>query len=658
MASITHQRSKINYGLGIDTGGTFTDAVIVDLNTIKVLARSKARTTHHDLSIGLGEAVDRVLKDVGDIDLVPSLVGVSTTLATNSVLEKKGGEVGLICLGWTPEEGKELGVKRQYCLGGGHDVRGRMQAPLDIEAVRSAVDDMANCVDSIVISGLFSVYNHVHEIEVKRLIAEKYDVPVVMGHQLTGELGIFERTVTAVLNARLIPVLNDFLKKVQGMMDRRGFKAPIMVFKGDGTLMNIKTARERPVDTLLSGPAASAMGGKLLSGLEDCIVIDMGGTSTDIAVIEKGTTKISKEGAIIGSWPTRVEAVNAWTVGLGGDSEIRPSKKHFLKIGPHRVTPLCFAKTIFPKLVERMRELGEVRFLAASSRSFTDLSDYEKLIYDRLKANGPQTFGELKQAFEEMYLIERHINTLWTKGAIEGIGLTPTDVLHSEGMYTEGDIEAAKLGVRIFSIALGTEECKLTRRIMAMITSRIAEELINKVITDELGPFSKSDIVHDMINGMSGGRDFSNFALKVKMDHPIVGLGGPASAFISPLTELLDTDVLIPGNYDVGNAIGAVCGQVSDFVDVFVYPREKGYAVYSVFSTPICLTLESDAISKAKEMASFQAMERARQAGGFDLHVEMKVDEERERSRTVQGESTLAQMHIRARAIGTPLRPS
>ena len=86
--------SKINYGLGIDTGGTYTDAAIVDLQTIKVLARSKSRTTHHDLSIGLGEAVDRVLDGLGDKDFLPSLVGVSTTLATNSVLERKGGRVG------------------------------------------------------------------------------------------------------------------------------------------------------------------------------------------------------------------------------------------------------------------------------------------------------------------------------------------------------------------------------------------------------------------------------------------------------------------------------------------------------------------------------------------------------------------------------------
>ena len=504
------------------------------------------------------------------------------------------------------------------------------------------------------VSGLFSVFNHLHEVEIKRMIRERYDIPVVMGHELTGELGIYERTVTAVLNAGLIPVLRDFLRKVQEIMVRRGIKAPIMVFKGDGTLMNLKAARERPVDTILSGPAASAMGGKLLSGHEDCIVVDIGGTSTDIAVIEGGRSKISAAGAIVGSWPTRVEAVNVWTVGLGGDSEIRPSKKG-LKIGPQRVTPLCFAKGIFPEVVDRMKELGEARFLSATPRTFDHPSPYEKMIIDHLRANGPKTFGELKEAFEEMYLIERHIGSLLSRGAIEGIGLTPTDVLHATGAYTEGDVGAAKLGVKMFSIALHMKEDEFTSKIMTMVSSRIAEEVLKKMMSDELGELPKSEALQRIIHNMSGRRSFPNLRLNVKIDHPLVGLGGPARAFISPLAEIMDVKVTIPDNYDVGNAIGAVCGQVSEFVDVFVYPREKGYAVYSVFSTPIYYTTHYDAISKAKEMASFYALERARNAGGFNLQVEMKLEEDIEYSRSALGEDKLVEMRVRARAVGTPL---
>ncbi len=653
--SFTNNDPKIIYGLGIDAGGTYTDAVIVDIQKATVLAKSKARTTHCDLSVGLGEAVDRVLGVIGDDGFEPRLVGVSTTLATNSVLEGKGGRVGLIGLGWKPEDGQVFGARKQYFLSGGHDVRGRIQDSLDLAGARSAIEEMANDVDSIVVSSLFSVYNSFHETEVKRLITERCDIPVVMGHELTGELGIYERTVTAVLNAGLIPVLNDFLKKVQEIMDRRGFKAPIMIFKGDGTLMNIKAAIRRPVDTLLSGPAASAMGGKLLSGRDNCIVIDIGGTSTDIAIVENGRSKISADGAIVGSWPTRVEAVNAWTVGLGGDSEIWVSKKQGLRIGPQRVTPLCFATSPFPGLIGRMTELGEARFIFAPPRPCDHLTSSEQKIIGHLRANGPQTLDELKLALEEIYLMEMHIRSLWSQGAIEVIGLTPTDVLHAAGIYTEGDTKAAELGVRIFSIALNMKESELMKKVIAMVSSRIAEELVKKVLSDELGELPRSDVLQQMIEGMSGGRSYPNFDLKVKIGHPVIGLGGPAGAFIPSLTEQLDADVVIPDNHDVGNAIGAVCGHVSEFVDVFVYPRDKGYAVYSVFATPIFYTLEYDAISKAKEMASLYALERAKNVGGFDLNVEFRIEEERERSESVMGKDALLQMRVRARAVGKPV---
>jgi N-methylhydantoinase A/oxoprolinase/acetone carboxylase beta subunit len=277
------------------------------------------------------------------------------------------------------------------------------------------------------------------------------------------------------------------------------------------------------------------------------------------------------------------------------------------------------------------------------------------MIIDHLRANGPKTFGELKEAFEEMYLLERHIGSLLSQGAIEGIGLTPTDVLHATGIYTEGDVEAARLGVKMFSIALRMKEDEFTSKIMKMVSSRIAEEVLKKMISDELGELPKSEALHHIIHSMSGGRSFPKLKLNVKIDHPLVGLGGPARAFISPLAEIMDVKITIPDNYDVGNAIGAVCGQVSEFVDVFVYPSEKGYAVYSVFTKPLYYTTHYDAISKAKEMASFHALQRARDAGGFDLQVEMKLDEDIEYSRSALGEDKLVESRVRARAFGTPL---
>jgi N-methylhydantoinase A/oxoprolinase/acetone carboxylase beta subunit len=414
-------------------------------------------------------------------------------------------------------------------------------------------------------------------------------------------------------------------------------------------------AKERPVETLLSGPAASARGALLLSGLQNCIAIDIGGTSTDIAVMENGRCKISREGAVVGSWPTRVEAVNVRTVGLGGDSEVRMLPKNELLIGPERVIPLCFAIPLFPGLVQKMTELGETRFFRASPRQHGRLTTVEQTIVDHLSANGPQTLEELQEALRDVYLLETYIKALKSKGAIEGIGLTPTDALHAVGRYTQGDVEAAKVGVQVFAFKFQLEENELTRRVIAKVTSRIADEVLKKMFSDEVGPLQHTEVFQRLIDGLSGERSFPNFSLKAELKYPLVGLGGPAGAFMPPLAERLHVEVVIPEDHDVGNAIGAVCGEVSEFVDVFVCPREHDFAIYSSFSPPICIWGEHDAVKKAKELASAWALERAERAGGCDLQVEMKLEEERERSKNAEKKDTLVQLWIRARAVGAPV---
>ncbi len=647
-------QSEPIYGLGVDTGGTFTDSVIVDLRTNKVLAKAKAKTTYDDLSIGLGETIDNVLRAFGQKTLDPSLVGVSTTLATNSILEGRGGQVGLIGLGWKPEPGWELGARMQRFLPGGHDVRGNALAPLDMDQLELTIQEMAPHVDSIVVSGLFSVHNPFQEAHIKKLIREKYGLPVVVGHELTAELGIHERTVTAVLNARLIPVLSSFLEKVVAILQERDITAPVMVFKGDGTLMNLRTAMERPVDTILSGPAASAMGGRILSGLEDCIVIDIGGTSTDIAVLEQGLPRVARDGSAVGRWRTRVEAVDMWTAALGGDSEIRAAWPKGLIIGPRRVVPLCFATSIFPELVPRMKELGQARFLFAANGD-QGSSDSEIKIMRYLIKNGPRTLSELREDLSDIILLEPALERLRSRGAIAGIGLTPTDVLHTIGTYTLGDVEAACLGVDLFAPVLGMDKNGFIEKVLDTFTANIADELIKKILSDELGTLSDSPTLQGVLDIMNGKRYCSALNLRASLATPVVGLGAPASAYVTLLEDNMGVKVIIPPDHEVGNAVGAVCGQVSEYVDVFVYPRGKGYGVYSAYSAPISFQEERDAVTRAKAMASEQALERARRSGGLDPRVELSFEEERVSTPDAPGKTQLAEMRVRARAVGRPI---
>ncbi len=396
------------------------------------------------------------------------------------------------------------------------------------------------------------------------------------------------------------------------------------------------------------------MGGRLLSGLENCVVVDMGGTSTDIAVLEGGVPKVSSEGSAVGSWRTRVEAVDMWTAALGGDSEIRAGANGKMLIGPERVMPLCHAAVEHPGLVERMARLGQARFLTASRREHR-LSPTEARIVAVLRERGPLVPAELKRELEDLILLDSYVRDLRARGVIHGIGLTPTDILHASGRYVKGDREASLLGVRLYAGVLAMSEAGLMEEAMRMVSTRIGDEVVRKLLSDELGALPDTASFRGIMDLITGGKRCPAVDLRAVVRRPIVGLGAPAKVFIAPLAEMLGTRVIIPDDHDVGNAVGAVCGQVSEFVDVFVYPREKGYAVFSAFNAPIPCGGEDEAAKKARELAARYALERARAAGGVDLTIDLKVEEERGRSNSTLQEDELVQMRVRARAVGRAL---
>jgi len=348
----------MDLGIGIDTGGTFTDAVIIDMTSGRILAKTKAPTTRQDLRQGIGNAL-RGLD--GALFSRVKLVSLSTTLATNSIVEGKGARVGLITA--VPNPGSfscpaGLPADAAVVITGAHDHRGRETAVLDIMAAQEAIDRMAQQVDAFALSGYFSIYNARHELQLKELVAQRCSLPVVCGHELSASVGMVERAVTAVLNARLLPVIRDLLAAVRQMLEENDIHAPLMVVRGDGSLISAGVAEDRPVETVLSGPAASIAGACRLSGLKDAIVVDMGGTTTDIAVVTGGGTPVDRDGAVVGGWKTRVRAVDMWTLGLGGDSRVEVQGNGLMRIGPRRAIPLCMAATASPAFLPMFRELA------------------------------------------------------------------------------------------------------------------------------------------------------------------------------------------------------------------------------------------------------------------------------------------------------------
>ena len=326
------------YILGIDTGGTNTDCAVIDSETRELIGSSKAFTTPEHLEIGISNALDGL---PGYLLAETALVCLSTTLATNAIVEGKGCATGILLIGREPDQM----LPSEHCclLRGKLDIRGRERTTMSEPEIVAAVNDMKTKVEAIAISGFASVRNPVQEQKVKSIVERESSLPVFCAHELTSSLGFWERTVTAALNASLVKIIHDFIAETRNSLTAKGISAPIMIVRSDGTLMTENVARERPIDTILSGPAASILGARHLTHMDDAIILDMGGTTTDIADLNNGKVKLNPNGAKVGGWLTRCKAVDVSTHGIGGDSRIFIAPDGEIQVGPERVIPICLS---------------------------------------------------------------------------------------------------------------------------------------------------------------------------------------------------------------------------------------------------------------------------------------------------------------------------
>ncbi len=352
-------RKRSSLFLGIDTGGTFTDSVLFDPAARKIVAKSKAPTTHHRLIDGIVDSIAGLLEyDPNAI----SLVGLSTTLATNAVVERKNRPVALLIVGYERDLSVPIaGVVTRHVTGG-HTVRGDEAAPLDEKAVKDFITAVDRDVSAYACASYFSVRNPAHENRIEAIIARAVKKPVVLGHRLSMDLDAEVRATTAALNAGLIPLIAGLLDAVRGALSRLSITAPLMVVRGDGSLMSETTARSRPIETILSGPAASVVGARTLAPIPggiDTIVIDVGGTTTDIAALSAGSPRLSPRGGRVGDYRTFVSAVDMCTTGLGGDSLIDYADRNSLSVGPVRVLPIGRLGERYPGIIELLNRIEQ-----------------------------------------------------------------------------------------------------------------------------------------------------------------------------------------------------------------------------------------------------------------------------------------------------------
>ena len=276
--------------IGIDTGGTYTDAVLYDFETKKILHAAKALTTKNDLCVGIGNALDALpdehFKEV-------RMLSLSTTLATNACVEGKGGAAKLVFFNGDKDILKKYGAEYglppvgEILVEPCHtDISGQIDAYPDWEKFEADVRENCRGLDGIGVIELYSFKNGaVIEKEAKERIAKIADIPVTCGYELFREPNSLQRGAGTLLNAGLYPVIEDFLRAVRRAMQKRGIDSPLVIMRSDGSLMTEEFARKHPVETLLCGPAASVAGGYGLSREKNSVIVDMGGTTTDIAIV-------------------------------------------------------------------------------------------------------------------------------------------------------------------------------------------------------------------------------------------------------------------------------------------------------------------------------------------------------------------------------------
>ncbi|MDR0523232.1 MAG: hydantoinase/oxoprolinase family protein [Candidatus Methanoplasma sp.] len=638
-------------GLGIDTGGTYTDAAIVDMGSGRPLRRAKAPTTREDLAVGVEGAMRGLGPDLlGEV----SLVSLSSTLATNSIVEGRGCRVGLVCIGRAFDG--SVPVEGHARVAGGHDVCGNEAEALDLGAVEAFMEAHADRVDCVAVTGYMSVRNPAHEIAAGE-IAARYGKPVVCGHQLSSMLGFGERTVTAVMNARLIPVIRDLMGSVERAMSSMGIDAPLMVVKGDGSVMSAKAAGERPVETILSGPAASLTGALALTGEGDAIVVDVGGTTTDIGVLRGGRPDLSAEGATIGGRRTHVMAAEISTSGIGGDSRISVSGSK-ASLSPSRVIPLCMAASMWPGIMGDLEAMaGEARdmeMLAASKPADGPLPALDEALIALLRER-PMPLRKAASALG-VHPLRLGVDRMEERGLIQRIGLTPTDILHAEGSYSEHDARASELGVASACRRAGMERGEFIRSMKEAVVDKIAAEILRKVILDETGAYPADAVSADLVRKAATGSPGRDYSCSIRLSKPIVGMGAPADAWIPQAARRLGARYVSSEDSRVGNAIGAISGCISESVDVLIEPdgmMSGAGGPCTAYSKMGRARFESvaEAIGYAVREGGRRAAEAAAAAGAESVEVTHRV---RERAFDADGARTVIDTTVTVTASGKP----
>ncbi|MEO0342137.1 MAG: hydantoinase/oxoprolinase family protein [Pseudomonadota bacterium] len=657
--------------LGVDTGGTYTDAVLIR-DEVNVIASAKSLTTRENLALGIGRAVAAVMAEAEISGKDVSMVSLSTTLATNALVEGQGGRVCLVFIGFSEKDlgRQDLSVALNgdpvIAVSGGHNHGGGEVAPLDETALRAGLVDVAGGVTGFAVAAQFGTRNPAHELRAREIIREVTDKPVTCSHELSAKLGGPKRAMTAVLNARLIGMIDRLIGSAERYFKDQAIDAPLMVVRGDGALISSDQAKEKPIETILSGPAASIVGAKWLTDVDDALVSDIGGTTTDIALLKDGLPQIDPDGASVGGFRTMVEAVAMRTWGLGGDSQVHMVKEGLsgaVRLGPRRIAPVSLLAMDAPELVHgaldkvlKSGRLGEfdAQFLRPV---YTDplrdgLTHREEVVLDRIM-EGPCKLQDAIKTRLDLGALEGVVK----KGLVHKVGVTPSDAAHVLGLVDAWDGKAARKVLECFGLQrtgagepLATDTETMARKIIDQLTEQSADCLLEAAFAEE-GLDAPGGLPRHVLAllGRKGHAAVSKIDLGLNL--PVIGLGASAQAYYPAVGSHLKTASILPEHGGVANAIGAVVGQIT--------MRRRGQVTsggegafrahlaggVSVFKT------KQEAFGAIEKEITDHALQAALQAGAVNVNCQYSYDV---KEAEIENRTVFVEAEIEVVASGRP----
>lgn len=643
------------YQLGIDTGGTYTDAVIIDAER-RVIAKNKSLTTSYDLSVGIKNAVTSLPSELFESI---NLVALSTTLSTNSVVEGRGAPVSVLLPGYNEQQVEKSALttilERDFIttLDGGHDAIGTELMPLDTALAAEKINAQKDRVSAFAISSMFGTRNPTHEIALRELVMELSGKPVACGHELAINLGAPRRALTAALNARMILYIQVLITSVESILQQCNIHAPLMIVKGDGSLVNAQTALQQPVATVLSGPAASVIGACALSGQRDAIVVDVGGTTTDIAIVTDGKPELCEDGARIGDWQPMVEAIRVFSIGLGGDSEVRFNGK--LILSQNRVVPMSLLAHQFPEVIPKLQQQLDSmpsprnnRFalrLQKNQALLRQLNEAELHAWEALK-HGPIELESLAENHRPML---RALAALERMGLVIYSGFTPSDATHVLGTSKHWSKQAATLGAKLWARQMrylygcgnwaADDAVAPCKDVFDLVTRKMSQTLIeaglnqhDKWVDSRARNLTQllTDIVLDDA-ATSSSQPLLNrkplFQIEFGKNYSIVAVGGAAADYFHEVAKMLAAELHLPPNAEIANAVGAVLGAVVQISHITV--TQPQFGVFYLFhkQKPLVFEKLDIALQKAAEMATEEATRMAKQAGATAIETRIQQND-------------------------------